>query len=272
MAGPSGAVDVGEIAEGLPRRIHEVVADHVAHAPGRVALIEDGAAWSYRELDRRVTDIATALSSLGVRAGDRMIVVSENCISLAALLLAASRLDAWAIVANPRLSARQLDQIRDHSGARRMFFTSRVSKEAAAHASRLGAENRQLGPLPEIGVGPLDEDATLEPVEAHPSKQVAVLIYTAGATGTPKGVMLSHDNLLIAAKAAAHFRNMDHDDKIYLVLPISHIVGISLLIMTLMVGGTVRMVSKYDPAATAKAIAEEFELYKAELARHKAAA
>ena len=52
-----------------------------------------------------------------------MIIVSENCIALAALLLAASRIDAWAIVANPRLSPRELDQIRDHSGARRMFFT-----------------------------------------------------------------------------------------------------------------------------------------------------
>ena len=50
---------------------------------------------------------------------------------------------------------------------------------------------------------------------------------------------------------------MDARDKIYIVLPISHIVGISLLIMTLMVGGTVRLVSKYDPAALAKAIAEE---------------
>jgi long-chain acyl-CoA synthetase len=257
VAGPSGAIGIDEIAVGLPRRIHEVTADHVADASGRIALIEDGSAWSYRELNRRVTEIAAVLSSLGVRAGDRMVIVSENCISLAALLLAASRLDAWAIVANPRLSARELDQIRDHSGARRMFFTSSVSKEAAAHALRLGAENRQLGPLQEIGVGPLDEGATVEPVEADPSKQVAVLIYTSGTTGTPKGVMLSHDNLLISAKATAHFRNMDHNDKIYLVLPISHIVGISLLTMTLMVGGTVRLASRYDPATLAKALVDE---------------
>jgi long-chain acyl-CoA synthetase len=234
-----------------------VTADHAADALGRIALVEGGVGWSYRDLDRRVSETAAVLSSLGVRAGDRMIIVSENCISLAALLLAASRIDAWAIVANPRLSARELDQIRDHSGARRMFFASDVSNEAAAHASRLGAENRQLGPLPNIGVGPLNENATVEPVEADPAKQVAVLIYTSGTTGTPKGVMLSHDNLLISARTTAHFRKMNRDDKIYLVLPISHIVGISLLIMTLMVGGTVRMVSKFDPAATAKALAEE---------------
>ncbi|MET4293143.1 long-chain acyl-CoA synthetase [Bradyrhizobium sp. LB8.2] len=255
MAGLSEAIDLDEIA--VPRRIHDVTADHAADAPDRIALVEGVVGWSYRDLDRRVSETAAVLSSLGVRAGDRMIIVSENCISLAALLLAASRIDAWAIVANPRLSARELDQIRDHSGARRMFFASDVSKEAAAHASRLGAENRQLGQLPNIGVGPLNENATVEPVEADPAKQVAVLIYTSGTTGTPKGVMLSHDNLLISARTTAHFRKMDRDDKIYLVLPISHIVGISLLIMTLMVGGTVRMVSKFDPAATAKALAEE---------------
>ena len=145
MAGLSGAIGIDEIAAGLPRRIHQVTAGHVANAPEQVALIEDGAAWTYRELDKRVTEIATVLSSLGVRAGDRMVIVSENCIALAGLLLAASKLDAWAIVANPRLSARELDQIRDHSGARRMFFTAEVSKEAAQHASRCDAQIRPLG-------------------------------------------------------------------------------------------------------------------------------
>ena len=69
--------------------------------------------------------------------------------------------------------------------------------------------------------------------------------------------MLTHENLLVSAKTTAHFRRMGSGDTVYVVLPISHIVGISLLIMTLMVGGTVRLVSKYDPAALAKAIAEE---------------
>src|SRR5882762_6110992 len=253
----SETIDLDKIVAGLPNRIYQVADSYVAKVPDRVALLEDGASWTYRELDRSVKEIATVLGSLGVRAGDRMIIVSENCIALAALLLAASRIDAWAIVANPRLSPRELDQIRDHSGARRMFFTPQVSREAAAHGERYGAEIRQLGPLKAIGVGALNEGTVAEPVEEDPAKQVAVLIYTSGTTGTPKGVMLTHENLLISAKTTAHFRRMDASDKVYVVLPISHIVGISLLIMTLMVGATVRLVSKYDPAALAKAIAEE---------------
>ena len=257
MAKSAEAIDIGEIAAGLPRRMHLVVDRPVAESPDRVALIEDGAAWSYRKLDGAVEDVANSLESLGVRAGDRMLIVSENCIALAALLLAASRIDAWAIVANPRLSPRELDQIRDHSGSRRMFFTCDVSREAAAHAERCGAETRKLGPLKGIGVSALNEGTAAEAVEDDPAKQVAVLIYTSGTTGTPKGVMLTHDNLLVSAATTAHFRRMQASDKVYIVLPISHIVGISLLIMTLMVGGTVRLVSKYDPAALARAMAEE---------------
>ena len=257
MTQVSQAIDVEGIAASLPRRLHAILDRHVAETPDHIALVGDGISWSYRDLDERARDVARQLSLLGVRAGDRIMFVSENCIPLVALLLAASRLDAWAIVANPRLSGREIDQIRDHSGARRMFFTTAISKEAAAHAVRLGVEIGPLGPLEAIGVSALNERAATEPMEDDPAKQIAVLIYTSGTTGTPKGVMLSHENLLISALATAHFRKLDARDNVYLVLPVSHIVGISLLAMTLMTGGIVRLVSKYDPAALAKAIAEE---------------
>jgi long-chain acyl-CoA synthetase len=251
------AAAAAEILNSLPNRIHEVINGPLAATPDRVALIDDGATLSYREFDRAVRETADALRALGIRAGDRMMITSENCIALACLLFAASRLDAWAIVVNPRLSPREFDQIRNHSGARRILFTSDVSKEAAAHASRCGATVQDVGPLRGIGVSVLNQDTLTEPVEADGAKQVAVLIYTSGTTGTPKGVMLTHRNLLFSANTTAALRNMTAADVQYCVLPISHIVGISLLTMTLMTGATVRLVAKYDPAALVKAIDEE---------------
>jgi acyl-CoA synthetase (AMP-forming)/AMP-acid ligase II len=257
LVGSVQEIAAADVLQGLPNRIHEVIDRHVKEIPDRVALIEDGKTLSYRELDTSVKQTADALRALRIRAGDRVMIVSENCIALACLLLAASWIDAWAIVVNPRLSPRELDQIRDHSGARRVFFTASVSKEAAAHASRYGANVKNVGPLRDIGVCALNEDTSPEPVEADAARQVAVLIYTSGTTGAPKGVMLTHQNLLFSAKTTAAIRRMTADDKLYCVLPISHIVGISLLIMTLMTGAQVRLTSKYDPAALAKAIAEE---------------
>ena len=246
-----------EILEGLPNRIHEVMDRYVAATPDRLALIDDSTRLTYRELDRSVRLVTEALHALDIRSGDRMMIVSENSIPLACLLLAASRLDAWPIVVNPRLSPREVDQIRDHSGARRAFFTLDVSQEAAAHASRYGVSVLDVGPINGIGVSTLREDTSPEPVNPDGAKQVAALIYTSGTTGTPKGVMLTHRNLLFCAKTIATLRKMTAHDVQYCVLPISHIVGISLLTMTLMVGGTVRLVAKYDPAALVKAMAEE---------------
>jgi long-chain acyl-CoA synthetase len=245
------------VLRALPLRIHQVVDKPALESPDRMALIEDGASWTYRELQAAIAEIADALLALKVRPGDRIMIVSENCIALAGLLLAASGIDAWAIVVNPRLSPRELDQIRDHSGARRVFFTAGVSREAENHATRCGARIEAIGPLRDIGVTPLNADTAPEPVKASAADQVAVLIYTSGTTGTPKGVMLSHENLLFSAKVTADIRRMTPADKQYLVLPISHIVGISLLIMTLMTGAGVRLASKHDPAALARAIAQE---------------
>lgn len=251
------SVEVADVLAAVPARLHQVVDRFSRETPDHPALVEDGGVWSYRQLADSIPSIAAALRSLGIRPGDRMMIVSENCIALAGLLLAASSIDAWAIVVNPRLSPRELDQIRDHSGARRMFLTGSVSKEAAAHIERYGATIQAVGPLADIGVSALNENTLAEAVEADSAKQVAVLIYTSGTTGTPKGVMLSHQNLLFSAMTTARFRTMDSRDKIYVVLPISHIVGISLLLMTLMTGGTVRLVSKYDPAALVTALAHE---------------
>jgi len=249
----------GTMSDGqpLPLRIHGAFSHYAKTDPDRAALIEGALVWTYGDLSRSVEEIALALRELGIRPGDRMMIVAENSLALVGLLFAASRIDAWAIVANPRLTHRELEQIRTHSGARRVFFATRVSKEAAAHAATYDAFVGPIASLSEIGRTPLNEEARPEPVDESGTGQVAVLIYTSGTTGVPKGVMLSHENLLISASETARFWTIGEQDLNYLVLPISHIVGTSLLILTLLVGGSAKLVSRYDPAALAQALAEE---------------
>ena len=247
-----------DLLRGLPSRLHTIYEAPTAANPLHPAFVENGITWSYKDFASSVDAVAARLVALGIRPGDRVMIVSENSVAASAFVLAASKIDAWAIVTNPRLSPRELDQIHTHSGARRRFFMCSISPEAATHADRCGAASAPVGPYQDIGVGALNESASVEPVHADGSKQVAVLIYTSGTTGMPKGVMLSHHNLLFAARTSGLLRAMSPDDRVYAVLPMSHIVGLSIgLVSTLMFGATNVSIAKYGPAHLARSLAED---------------
>jgi long-chain acyl-CoA synthetase len=93
--------------------------------------VQGNVTWSYSELAAVVADTALILKHYDIRSGDRVMIVSENSLALVALILAASEIDAWSLVVNPRLSAREVDLIREHSGARRVFYTIEVSEARA---------------------------------------------------------------------------------------------------------------------------------------------
>jgi long-chain acyl-CoA synthetase len=193
-----------------------------------------------------VVDAALILKLYDIRPGDRVMIVSEISLALVALILATSELDAWSVIVNPRLSAREVDLIREYSGARRVFYAIEVSDAARQHAKRHDADIAVLCGLGTLGVGPLNRDKVLELVEVDWSRM----------TGNPKGVMLTHRNLLFSARAVGAQR--EPTDKVYCALPISHIVGFSvILIASLMVGATVQLVPRFDTAALVSAIAND---------------
>jgi acyl-CoA synthetase (AMP-forming)/AMP-acid ligase II len=248
--------EADKILAELPDRISDVIKPFVRESPDHPALVQGDVTWTYGDLAAIVARTAIILADYGVRPGDRVMIVSENSLALAAILLAASEIDAWSVVVNPRLSEREIDLIRDHSSARRVFYTIEVSDNARQNADRHGAAGVALDALGTVGIGPLNEQTVPEPVETDRSRQVAALVYTSGTTGNPKGVMLTHRNVLFGARMAGAQR--DPTDKAHCVLPISHIVGYSaILIASLMVGATVQLVPRYDPAALVSAIAND---------------
>jgi long-chain acyl-CoA synthetase len=256
MDGTKARQEAEQILAELPDRIGDVIKPFVRHSPEHPALVQGDVTWSYGELAAVVADTALILKHYDIRPGDRVMIVSENSLALVALILAIAELDAWSVVVNPRLSAREIALIRQHSSARRVFYTIEVSDAAQQHAERHEADTAVLRGLGTLGVGPLNRDTVPEPVEVDGSRQVAALIYTSGTTGNPNGVMLTHRNLLFSARVTSAQR--DPTDKAYCVLPISHIVGYSaILIASLMVGATVQLVPRYDPAALVSAIVND---------------
>ena len=232
-----------------PVRICEVMLPWVERSPEHTALIDGTGSWSYRQLARAVSETQTWLRGSGVRPGDRVMVMGENCRAFAAVLLAIASLDAWSIPVNPRLSAREIDSIRDHCEARRVVYLTAASTHAAEHANRQGAFVEEVGDLGPVGIGPLNENAEPEAIDADIGNRVAVLIYTSGTTGVPKGVMLTHRNLLFSAGGSAKIRSLTPEDRLFGVLPLSHIVGLSVLLGTLVSGATLYLAARFDPMA-----------------------
>jgi long-chain acyl-CoA synthetase len=231
-------------------RISDVVKSWADRSPNQRAVADPNGSWTYRELEGVISQTADWLRRSGVRAGDRVMIVGENCRQFAAVLLAISSLDAWPVPANAHLSGREIDAVRDHCGARRIVYTTSVSTHATEHANRHGALVKDVRGLGLIGLGLLNETVRPEPIEADIGSRVGALIYTSGTTGLPKGVMLTHDNLLFSAGGAAKIRSMNSEDCLYGILPLSHIVGLSIVFLgTLMSGATIYLDPRFDPMA-----------------------
>ena len=249
---------VCEILRHLPSRISEVVKPWTEKAPDQPALVETSGTWTYLQLSSVIAETQAWLIQSGIRSGDRVMIVCENCRAFVAVLLAAAGMDAWPVLVNAHLSAREIDLIRDHCGARRVIYTTSVSPHATEHAKRHGAVIEEVGGLGSIGMGPLNEKVEPEPVETSGAKQVAALIYTSGTTGLPKGVMLTHRNVLFIAAVSARIRSLTADDRLYGILPMSHAVGLSVVLLgTLMSGATLYLTPRFDPLTARTALEKD---------------
>jgi long-chain acyl-CoA synthetase len=245
-------MDTAALLAALPERISAIARQRAASSPDAPALHEDGRFWTYAQLAAEVDAHAALLRQLGVRAGDRVMVVGENCVAQVALIFAAAELDAWIVNVNARLSGAEIASIRAHSGARRVLYTVAASPEARQHAATDGAEIHGA-----LMAGPLNEACVPEPVDTG-NEQVAALIYTTGTTGNPKGVMLTHRNLLFIAAVSSTLRGLTPQDRAYGVLPISHVYGLaSVMLGTLYAGACLYLAPRFSAAAMLRAIGDD---------------
>lgn len=243
-------------------RIHHLLEQQAAHVPDAIALTTASTGGvSFATWLQASQDLATQLREAGVKPGHRVMLVAENSSALAAGLIAASLLDAWSIPVNARLSVPEIARIRDHARPAAVLFTHTVSDAALAHARAANAREVDAGAEPVMLA--IQPGTVAEPVRAG-AGQVATLLYTTGTTGDPKGVMLTHANLIYGGQTSAAHRGITADDYIYGVLPLTHVFGLASAFMAeLAAGACLELVPRFDAAVTFAALQSRVSIFPA---------
>lgn len=235
-------------------RIEDVPTWWAEHAPETVALLEQGRQVSYAQLQAAIADAKVALSALGVMRGHRVMLVAENCLSLVCFVFAVTSVGASFVLVNARLSPQEIDEIASHAQPRAEIYIDAGFKDGIVHALRRRAMPVDCGMAGNVRVANSSQEASA----AQEDSDVAALIYTSGTTGKPKGVMLTHAGLLFVATTLTALRQMSAADRSYGVLPISHTMGLtSVLLSTLVAGGSVLLRARFDVKALVSAVEEQ---------------
>jgi malonyl-CoA/methylmalonyl-CoA synthetase len=232
-------------------RIHDLFEAWRQRSPDRVFLhlrgIEGGSeTMSYAEVGVRADALEAELRADGVRLGDRVMAVAENCPQHLALILACSRVGAWSCGVNARMAPGEIAAFSAKADARVHYFTTGVSRAAAAHARRFEARPSAVAGLERSAVR---REAVAE--TGPLAERVAAIIFTSGTSGTPKGVMMTHEGVTHFGRVSAASRALSEDDRSYAYLPMTHIFGLGTVLMaSLYAGATLLMRTAFDPADT----------------------
>lgn len=200
--------------ETLAALLHRAAHD----APDRVALVHGTSQISFGELWARVDRIASGLHRSGIGRLARVAVYQEKSIGMVAILLGIMRAGLVAVPVNPKLKPAQVAHIVNDSEASLMVTTPFKASTLAAHMPQHCALLTDLDELEATDVPPPIHTMDVDP---------AVIFYTSGSTGQPKGVVASHRNLVAGARSVNAYLGTTAEDVILAALPLSFDAGFS---------------------------------------------
>jgi long-chain acyl-CoA synthetase len=216
---------------------------------------------SWGEVADRVARVAAGLKSLGLVPGERLAILALNSDEYLILYYAAFWAGGVAVPLNWRSSAAELATILSDAEPVILAHDARLAPVAAG----LAAQRPALRLVQMDAAAPVDGAASLEALAAHPpaadaeagGSTLAAIFYTGGTTGTPKGVMLSHDNLFANALCTAAITRLDPSVCFLHAAPMFHLADAAMVFGLSAIGGRHVMIPHFDAAAVVRAIAED---------------
>lgn len=274
--------------ETWPRKVEfgrESIVWHLYHNamrnPDKPAFLFYGTEITYRQLNNLVWQAAGSLKRFGVKKGDRVYLALENCPQFAIAYYATLALGAIVIPGSPMNKALEMKYLLDDSQPKIVIIEDllypiyHMIKESATSVEKvvvtsLGEYMPQEPTLPiPPGITGSGQDfpdtidwkdflqgepiEQLEPLDVY--RDVALLQYTSGTTGAPKGAMITHFNLMASTLCSAYVVNAHVDDRFLAVLPYFHITGMNTTLNgPIYLGSTIVLIARFDPETLLMAV------------------
>jgi long-chain acyl-CoA synthetase len=238
--------------EALENLAGNLVATAARH-PGLPALRLDDAVMTYAELDDASARIAALLRARGVAPGDRIGIMLPNVPQFAVVYYGVLRAGAVVVPMNVQLKQREVAFYLGDSGAQLVFAWHDCAPAALDGATEAGAEAIVVEPG-ELAAALRSTEPVAE-VAARSGDDTAVILYTSGTTGRPKGAELTHSNLSRNVEVATRLFSLEPGDVILGALPLFHSFGQTCgLNAAVRTGGCLALVPRFDPRAVLETI------------------
>jgi acyl-CoA synthetase (AMP-forming)/AMP-acid ligase II len=237
------------------RTVPDIIRHWSAAAPQRVALVEGPRQVTYRELDDRSSQLARALLAAGARPGSHIGYLGKNSASFFEVWLGAVKAGSAIAPFNWRSSPAELVELIDDAQPPVVFVSEELKDRLAEVSDRVRSCFLIVSDLdPWLSPHPADD-----PRVPLAGTETALLTYTSGTTGRPKGVQLSHDafNRSFLCSALEPCLEMDSDDVLLMAMPNFHLTGSWVSLPALYHGARISILPFFEPTSTLRALAAE---------------
>ena len=247
--------------------LHQLFEATARRAPDRIALVTGARRFTYRDLDALASRLAASLQRAGVERGDRVAIFADNGVEAVVGIYGALKAGAVFMPVNPLTKSDKLAHLLNDSRSA-CLLTTQVLRPVWEPAL---ARNITVQACLVSGLPAADEGARLKSYEDAVSgdagcpqpaptidQDLASVIYTSGSSGEPKGVMLTHLNMVSAARSVNGYLGLTEEDVIMCALPLAFDYGLYQILMGFMVGATVVLEHSFAfPAKVLETMAKE---------------
>jgi long-chain acyl-CoA synthetase len=242
-------------------RQEKILASHAVRSPDKTALVFGDRRVSYAELHESAQALAAGLHRSGVKAGDRVLVYLPNGMEFAQTIFAAFALGAIVVPVNTRLTPKELAYFAQDSQPSAIFYHSdSVDALQTIHADIAAIKQIVVGATIE-GTLSFNELATASDEslpEVPLDAEDCMIMYTSGTTGKPKGAVITHANFVVQHGFLNAIEwGISRDDRIMVTTPLAHRTGLARMTNALMLGATLVIMDRFDPAAAISLIESE---------------